>query len=214
MGVVKQAYSATVRSIARSGVLDPVFSAGEHAGAGSWRHWAASLGAIHDIERMIALDIPWWNVAAAQQVDRFLAGRAEARVFEYGSGASTVWLARRSREVVSVEHDAGWLAIVAPLAERCGNATVLKRDLPGTGYTQAIAEIGGQFDLIVVDGRRRMDCLAAALAHRAPGGIIVVDDTGRSRYRAGIAASGLKADRHFGRSYCVPYPDFTTILHD
>ncbi len=212
MRPIKRAYSRLVRSVVRSGLVDGAFAAGHAADAYGLRRWGASLLAIHDVERMIALDVPWWNVAATQEVEEFLAETEGARVFEYGSGASTVWLSRRAEEVVSVEHDRDWFEVIEPIAARHGHAKVLQRDLDGTAYTGAIAEIGGLFDLVVIDGRKRTDCLQSALSHLKPGGIVLFDDTGRQRYRAGIEHCGLKARRHFGLSYCVPYPDSSTIL--
>lgn len=178
-----------------------------------WHRWAASLLAIHDVRRMVALDLPWWNVHATQKVEAFLALRPNARVFEYGAGASTAWLARRAGGVISVEHHAGWQKLISPMVEQLGNAQLWGRELQGISYISAIDEAGGEFDVIVVDGRRRVECLAHALPHLAKDGIILFDDSGRRRYRAAIAECGLKEERHFGRSYCVPYPDFTSILH-
>ena len=67
-------------------------------------------------------------------------------------------------------------------------------------------------DLIVIDGRLRAACLAAAMSALRPGGIILFDDSGRARYRGAIAHCGL-AEEHFrGLSYCVPYPDHSSIL--
>src|SRR5690348_4410793 len=50
--------------------------------------------------------IPWITYPAI----RFLAGRVEPhfRVFEFGSGLSTLWWAQRVAHVVSVEHDPAW----------------------------------------------------------------------------------------------------------
>jgi hypothetical protein len=177
------------------------------------RRWIASLFAIYDTERMVALDCPWWNVAATRAVERFLAARPGAQVFEYGAGASTIWLARRAGRVVSVEHDPDWFGRFRRQQAPFDNAQLLHRPLASDGgYVEAIAETGGLFDLIVVDGRRRTECLRAAILHLAPGGIIVFDDSGRTRYREGIAECGLRETRHFGRSFCVPYPDHTSIL--
>jgi hypothetical protein len=58
-------------------------------------------------------------------------------------------------------------------------------------YASTIDAEPGQFDLIVVDGRARGACLKHAIKKLAPGGMILFDNSGRSRYREAIAASGL-----------------------
>ena len=213
MQAMKQVYSGVLQGVAKTGSFAWLERSGKRADPYGWRRWAASLLAIHDVRRMIELDLPWWNVSATREVASFLASRVGARVFEYGAGGSTAWLARRAGEVVSVEHHADWHAIIAPLAKEFGNATVWCRDLAGDGYVGAIAEAGGEFDLIVVDGRRRVECLERAVPYLKRGGIVLFDDSGRGRYRAGIAGCGLTERRYFGRSYCVPYPDYSSILN-
>ena len=65
-----------------------------------------TLYAIHDVDDLVNLDIPWWTYGAIDAVQEHLdALGGRARVFEFGSGASTVWLGRRSAAVYSVEHD-------------------------------------------------------------------------------------------------------------
>lgn len=209
----KRLYSSSARALAGVPLLERFLAEAEAADPYGWQRWLASLLAIHQPQRMIRLDCPWWHVAATREVARFLAARPGARVFEFGSGASTAWLARRAGEVISVEHHADWHRLLAPLVAGFANVALWHRPLEGEGYPGAIAEAGGQFDLIVVDGRRRIDCLTQALPYLKPGGIVLFDDSGRSRYRAGIAGCGLR-ERHFlGRSYCVPYPDHSSILH-
>lgn len=213
MQAAKQLYSTCVQGFAKLAPLEAYADRAKDADAASTQRWLASLLAIHQPKRMIALDCPWWNVAATGKVERFLAARAGARVFEYGAGASTAWLARRAGEVTSVEHHAGWHGALGTLIAEHKNVTLWHRELEGDGYIDAIAEAGGQFDLIVVDGRRRIECLTRAIPFLKPDGIVLFDDSGRGRYRAGIAGCGLIEDRMLGRSYCVPYPDYSSILH-
>ena len=85
--------------------------------------WARSLLAIYDLPALVRLDVPWWTFTASDEVQRFLRQRPDARVFEWGSGASTVWLAKRATSVVSVEHDASWAEAVRPWLP--DNATLL-----------------------------------------------------------------------------------------
>ena len=181
------------------------------------RRWLASLGAIYHLDRMIALDIPWWNVRSARHIEEFLRHRPNARVFEYGSGASTVWLARRASSITSVEHNAAWATKLKGKLTGYPNArlVVAGYDLEGVPAEQPYVctiEGTGLYDMIVVDGRLRVPCLAKAFQHLLSDGIIVFDDSGRGRYRSAIESGPLAEKRYFGLSYCVPYPDHTSVL--
>lgn len=213
MQLIKRSYAGAMHAVGRLGPVERLANGARESDEYGWRRWTASLFAIHDVERMIALGLPWWNVAATREVAEFLRARPNARVFEYGAGASTIWLARHAASVTSVEHHVGWHQRLTREVARYSNIRLDHRELGGDAYTGAISEIGGMFDLIVIDGRRRAQCLARAIPHLAPGGVILFDDSGRSRYRAAIRHCGLKERRYFGRSYCVPYPDFTSVLH-
>ena len=76
--------------------------------------WARSLFAIHDIDQLARLGVPWWTFDSADRIAAFLRLRPDARIFEWGSGASTLWLAERAGSVHSVEHHAGWAADLTP----------------------------------------------------------------------------------------------------
>ena len=213
MQLVKRSYASVMRTVANLAPMEKLAEDAQHSDEYGWFRWWASLFAIHNIERMVALSLPWWNVAATREVAGFLRTRPNARVFEYGAGASTIWLARHAASVVSVEHHADWHTRLSKEVARHPNIELRHRELDGDAYIGAIDTADGPFDLIVVDGRRRTECLARAIPHLAPGGIILLDDSGRARYRGAIENCGLKERRYFGRSYCVPYPDFTSILY-
>jgi hypothetical protein len=53
---------------------------------------------------------PWFTFAAVKQLEKIV--RPTHSVFEYGSGDSTIWWARRVGRVVSVEHNAYYFAAV------------------------------------------------------------------------------------------------------
>ncbi len=213
MHAVKRAYVDFVQGVARGDSGDRLTDWARRADPYGWRRWTVSLLAIYDTRRMVALDLPWWNVEATREVEAFLRARPSARVFEYGAGASTAWLARRAAEVVSVEHDAAFIAQFRELLRPFRNVTLLERSIEQpANYVGAIQSVDGSFDLIVVDGRQRIACLEAALPRLKPDGIVLFDDSGRRRYRDGIERCGLVERRHYGRSFCVPYPDNTSLL--
>ena len=195
-------------------------------------HWLRSLFAIYDVDQMIALDVPWWTYRAIDQVDHFLASRPNASVFEFGSGASTIWLARRAGTVHSTEHDKDWydlmqsriaaypnirLSCVQPDASLNDNRLYHSQkenyaDKSFERYVHAINQTGQIYDLIIIDGRARTACLQVAQSCLAKDGMIVFDNTKRTRYDQAIRKSGLEASHFRGMTPSLPYPDKTTLL--
>jgi predicted O-methyltransferase YrrM len=225
-GYVRASHAAG-RALTRIGVLGEAVPPRDHR----VRHWAYSLSRVHDSLAIAELDVPWWTYRATDAVDRWLAARARPiRIFEYGSGASTLWLARRADEVHTVEHDRAFAESVATAMARPGNvdlriveAVVSNSPVIGSakegahgldfvGYVAAIDTVPGEFDVIVIDGRAREACLRRAVPRLATDGIIVFDNTRRRRYRRAIDTSGLVEQRFHGLTPTLPYPDQTSIL--
>lgn len=136
------------------------------------------------------LGLPWVSFAAIDFLAAFV--QPSMRVFEYGSGGSTVFFARRATEVVSTEDHPGWRDRVQARLDADGlrNVTLQYRPFDfvraegfaGSGYLHSIPE--GRFDVIMVDGTEydvpvRPDCFFHAEDFVAPGGVIVVDDAWR-----------------------------------
>ena len=195
------------------------------------KHWAFSLTRAHDSLAIAELDVPWWTYDAIAAVETWITDHdGPVRVFEWGSGASTLWLAKRVDAVTTVEHHRGFAEHIAPNLAEHPNITSLiiepatsstpevpsakegHKGLDFAAYVAAIDDAGGPFDLIVIDGRAREACLRAGLPHLAPGGLIVFDNTRRKRYRAAIAAEPVTVDRTTGLTPTLPYPDETSLL--
>ena len=182
LGTIKRGYAAGAQATGR--LLERVGILGEDPPPrhDRLRHWAYSLTKAHDSIGIAELDVPWWTYGAIDEVERWLAGReGDVRAFEWGSGASTIWLARRVASVNSVEHHrefgtmiqaqlSAWpnalLDIVEPVPSETpaiGSAKEGHGGLDFSAYVRHIDSIDGMFDLIVVDGRAREACLSAAL---------------------------------------------------
>ncbi len=200
------------------------------------RHWLHSLTHVYDSSSLARIDVPWWTYRAIDVVETWLCSRAiPARVFEFGSGASTAWLARRSGEVHSVEHHAGFAASIESWLQPFSNVTLhveppvetenpeipsAKEDHAGldfSAYVATIDTVPGEFDLVVIDGRAREACLRRAVPRLAPGGLIVFDNSRRRRYRAAIIEQVEKADLReqvlAGLTPTLPYPEQTSLLY-
>ena len=143
---------------------------------------------------------PLWAPGASVAVREFIAARnGDVRVLEFGSGGSTMFLLRLGATVTTVEHHAGWADALQRKAESRGiakNLTLLRRDRP---YHDVPADFpaGTKFDILLDDGRERLECLRYALNYVESDGLVLLDDSQRERYWPAFA---LLADKP-----CVTY---------
>ena len=106
------------------------------------------------------------------------------RLFEYGSGGSTLWWASRVKEIFSVEHDKYWFQKVS--ADIPPNVKLIYIDLDyGGAYSKKIGEFNNKFDIIIIDGRDRINCVMNALQAIKPDGVFIWDNSDREAYREG-----------------------------
>jgi hypothetical protein len=138
----------------------------------------------------------------------------ELSVFEYGAGASTLWYAKRCKQVTAVEHHEGWVAQIK--AQMPANAEVHHRPI-GEAYIQAARELGGgAHDIIVVDGRERVACARGALDALTDRGVIIFDNTERERYQdvfAELAEAGFRQLRFHGMAPVNPLNTETSVFY-
>ena len=144
------------------------------------------------------LELPWFSYAAIEFLTEFL--QPAMTVFEYGTGGSTVFFAKRVRTVVSTEDNIVWLQKVKEHLGRAALTNVALQhrqfdsknlaDFDNSGYLNSIP--AEKFDVIVVDGTEefigqqgaplvRPICFHHAENFIRAGGIIVVDDSWCSR---------------------------------
>lgn len=192
-------------------------------------HWLRSQFAIHDFEGLAELDVPWWSYGAIDAVADWLESReSPTRAFEWGSGASTLWLSRRVDELHSVEHDAAFAELVRPYLDdhvdlRIEEPVAAERPaVPSrktgyggqdfSAYVSSIDLVPGSFDLVCVDGRARVACVVAALRRLSPDGMIVLDNTGRTEYQAALNLPGITHETYRGWTPGLPYMSSTTLI--
>lgn len=145
--------------------------------------------------------IPWITHEAKKWLDGTLV--PAMHIFEWGSGGSTVYYSKRCRELVSVEHDAIWFEKVRnKLGE---NTNIIYQLIPpenGFGYRSSDRNYKGlsfekyckyvlifpdnYFDLVVVDGRARNDCIRFGMEKVKSGGFLMLDNSERNIYQLGI----------------------------
>jgi precorrin-6B methylase 2 len=124
--------------------------------------------------------IPWWSYSFN---DFFIPKlNKDIKVFEYGSGNSTLFLESRVKNIKSVEHDKTWYN---KMKQNLKNAQLIYKDLEDK-YEEIILEMNDNFDLIIIDGRKRVKCIKNSIHKLNYNGVIILDDSQRDYYKEGI----------------------------
>lgn len=154
--------------------------------------------------------IPWLAFGAIQFIDSYL--DKNMKLFEYGSGGSTIYFSDKVDTIISVEHDEKWFDKVSAYLDknevnkidyRClpplPDSTVGLKDysnpndfisvlgeFKGMSFEQYVRSIDSfetaYFDLVIVDGRSRVSCIAHAIPKVKKHGMLLVDNTDREYY--------------------------------
>ncbi|MHB8464489.1 MAG: O-methyltransferase [Acidimicrobiales bacterium] len=152
--------------------------------------------------------VPWYTfpaVAYLSQLD--FSGK---RVFEYGSGNSTLFWQKRAKEVVSVERDPSWHAVL--LDSMDPDVTTLLLASERDAYLDVINQVEGPWDVIVVDGHYRTACAELGVAKLAKGGILILDNADWfPEVAASLRAQGL-LEVDFHGAGPINYYTWTTSL--
>jgi len=97
--------------------------------------------------------------------------------------------------VTSVEYDKRWFDFVRDRAPDNVHISFKDKDVDGE-YCRMACATGALYDLIVIDGRDRVNCIKQCLAALSPRGVMLLDDSQRHRYWEGIEfarSQGFKA---------------------
>ena len=142
--------------------------------------WQKDFAIERTIDEKVCVDrdgrpIPWYTYPAIEYLSQFDYGGK--RIFEFGCGYSSLFWADRAEQVISIEDNPNWFAKWQEEFKR-DNLDIRWRD-EGDIYEKAVFEDGCLYDVIVVDGKRRAECAAAAIQKLAPGGLIILDDSDR-----------------------------------
>ena len=133
-----------------------------------------------------------------------------AAVVEFGSGNSTLWWAEKVASVVTVEHDPAWYDRIEALAP--SNVSIIHAT--GQDYTRGAN--GGKFDIIVVDGILRTECIEHSLAALKSDGVYVCDNTDEIGDRPGydlLHQAGFKRLDFWGVGPQLPLEWCTSIFY-
>lgn len=129
--------------------------------------------------------LPWYTYSAIHFLEPRI--RKEFRVFEFGSGNSTLWYSKRVSSVICVEQSLEYYEYLKPKFQKNSNITCVHepREEEG-GYADVIYKYPEKFDVIVIDGSDRVRCAYNAPKFLKPDGVVVFDNSNREMFDEGL----------------------------
>lgn len=127
--------------------------------------------------------IPWMTYPSINFLEKRI--NKGMTVFEYGCGNSTLWWANRVKQVFSYEHNKQWydkMKFKIP-----SNVELYHIDLQyGGEYSRKVSEYVGRFDIVIIDGRDRINCAKNCLSSLKKEGVIIWDNSDKQCYEEGF----------------------------
>lgn len=177
--------------------------------------------------------LPWLTLSAINWLEDTI--KPSWKVFEWGSGASTLYFSRKAKLIVSIEHDNKWYdqiseiiqhenicnlrySLIPPVLSEHEKEFYKSSDNNYTNYSfvnycKVIEKYSNNyFDLIVIDGRSRPGCIIHAIKKVKKNGYILLDDSERKEYQKGIAKlKKFNKQNYYGISLYSTLTKETTI---
>lgn len=159
-------------------------------------------------------ELPWFTYSCIH----FLSPRLNKTlsVFEYGSGNSTIWFSRLTKNVTSVEHNERWHMHMTEKLQKISNVNYFLKDLPSGRYQKEILNYNQAFNIIVLDGRERVECSFNVLQALTADGVIIWDNSDRTKYAKGyefLMSNGFQRIDFFGMGPISAHSWSTSIFY-
>uniref|UniRef100_A0A832LJD7 FkbM family methyltransferase n=1 Tax=Ignavibacterium album TaxID=591197 RepID=A0A832LJD7_9BACT len=159
--------------------------------------------------------IPWFTYPAIDFLKERL--NKNMTVFEYGSGSSTLFFAKRVKEIISVETDKQWYEKIKLKMPANVKIILYEKDKSDINYAKVIDSFNKKYDIIIIDAIERNEVLMNAANYLNEGGVIILDDSEREEYKNSILQIlkyHYKTINFWGFSPGYFYKKCTTIIYN
>ncbi len=157
--------------------------------------------------------IPWCTYSFIHFIGERL--NKNQNIFEFGSGNSTLWYAQRVKSILAVEHDNDWINQIKPILP--ANAEILYKVLDTNGdYSKSVLSSGNKYDIIIIDGRDRNNCVYQSFNALSNDGVFIFDNSQISAYADSLQFLKDKGFRRIdfkGLCPSVAHINTTTVLY-
>lgn len=154
--------------------------------------------------------IPWLNYAFLDFIQPRL--KKTFVMFEYGSGNSTLWFSQYIQHIDSVEHDKDWYHQI--LSKLPLNSTLYFKSLETDDYEKCILFTAHYYDMVLIDGRKRLECAQASVQKLKKDGVIILDNSEHyPKIFDFLKSQGFKEITFSGLAPIVPLKTNTSIFY-
>lgn len=116
--------------------------------------------------------LPWYSYPAIDYLNQL--NLSKKIVFEYGSGYSTLFWSRKTKQVISVEDNHKWFEKIKLMSRTRKNINL---KYINKNYPSSIKDFKRKFDIIVIDGSQRPECAKTSIKYLKKGGIVILDNS-------------------------------------
>jgi hypothetical protein len=157
--------------------------------------------------------IPWCTYPFIKFIEPRL--KKNFRIFEFGAGNSTLWYAEHVEWIRAVEHDKEWINYLS--TSILHNVEIIHKELSeGGDYSKEVMRGGEKYDIIIIDGRDRNNCVKNSIDYLTDKGIIIFDNSNLPIYRSSIdflSNHGFKKIDFIGMSPVTSHNNCTSIFY-
>lgn len=118
--------------------------------------------------------IPWFTYPSIEFLNQL--DLKALTVLEWGIGNSTMYFAKRCKKTISIEHNQEWYNVISSRLPENAKGHLINE----SKYAEFPTTLNEQFDIIIVDGIRRFDCVKTAIKLLKDGGMIIFDNSDRN----------------------------------
>jgi len=138
---------------------------------------SVEFGQLQSMKKRTSIDskgepIPWYTYPAIEYIKQL--DFSNKSIFEYGSGNSSKFWAKRCKTLVSVEDDREWYSNVKDDISAIAEYRFCESK---EAYIQSIRASSSAFDVIIVDGSHRYECAFESINKLRDDGFIILDNS-------------------------------------
>lgn len=128
--------------------------------------------------------LPWLTKEAIKFLEKFLNQKSDAKILEFGCGGSTIWFSKRTKNLISIEHNFAWYKKIKDYLNNHPECNKVDLRLIQENYYEVTNKFADNyFDLILIDGMQRVKCANASITKLKKGGILMLDNAERHSYK-------------------------------